>query len=244
MEYYLFIDESGDHGLNTIDKGFPVFTLCGILISEGHYKVLTDSMKVFKAKFWGNKKVILHSSDIRKCQNEFQILFNIELKADFYNCLNTLITDNKYRVIAASVHKDKYIKKYGKVAEGVYEISLSYIIERMVFSMDEINDPNKKVTILIEKRGSREDSSLSEYLQKIIARGTYYVGSDRIRNLIDSYKFYEKKDDVPGLQLADLIAYPISRYAIDQERANPAFDVLECKIYTKGGKRYGLKIYP
>ena len=72
----------------------------------------------------------------------------------------------------------------------------------------------------------------------------FYVKSDKIKKLIAAYKFYDKKDNVPGLQLADLIAYPISRYVIDPERANPAFDVLETKIYKRGGKKYGLKIYP
>ena len=32
--YLLFLDESGDHGLANIDTNFPVFVLCGILISE------------------------------------------------------------------------------------------------------------------------------------------------------------------------------------------------------------------
>lgn len=33
-KYYLFIDECGDHNLANYDPGFPVFTLCGILVSR------------------------------------------------------------------------------------------------------------------------------------------------------------------------------------------------------------------
>lgn len=33
-KYYLFIDECGDHNLAKYDPGFPVFTLCGILMSS------------------------------------------------------------------------------------------------------------------------------------------------------------------------------------------------------------------
>lgn len=33
-KYYLFIDECGDHNLAKYDPGFPVFTLCGILVSR------------------------------------------------------------------------------------------------------------------------------------------------------------------------------------------------------------------
>ena len=59
-----------------------------------------------------------------------------------------------------------------------------------------------------------------------------------------SIVFREKRENINGLQLADLIAYPVARYVIDQERANPAFEIIEPKIYAKGGKRYGLKIFP
>ncbi|MFN8290166.1 MAG: DUF3800 domain-containing protein [Chitinophagaceae bacterium] len=245
MEYFLFIDESGDHGLNKIDPGFPVFTLCGILLSEQNYSVIIEKINTLKRKFWGDKKVILHSSDIRKCEKEFQILFNQEIKAEFYKDLNEIISESKFRIITVAIQKDKYIKKYGKIAEGVYEISLSYILERVVFSLDEIaNDHNKRLSIVIEKRGAKEDSTLSEHIQKVLTRGTYYVNSDRFKNLVCEYRFFDKKDDIPGLQLADLVAYPISRYVIDPARANPAFDVLEPKFYRRKGHRYGLKIYP
>jgi hypothetical protein len=50
--------------------------------------------------------------------------------------------------------------------------------------------------------------------------------------------------DVNGLQLSDLIAYPVARHVLDPIRANPAFDVLVGKFYSKGGKRYGLKVFP
>lgn len=68
-QYYLFIDECGDQNLSNFDKGFPIFTLCGIIVSEDRKKYLDDSIEELKREFWGEKKVILHSRDIRKCQN-------------------------------------------------------------------------------------------------------------------------------------------------------------------------------
>jgi hypothetical protein len=53
-----------------------------------------------------------------------------------------------------------------------------------------------------------------------------------------------KKQNINGLQLADLIAYPIARYCMDKDRANPAFDIIKSKIYARGSKRYSLKIFP
>ena len=57
-------------------------------------------------------------------------------------------------------------------------------------------------------------------------------------------EFRNKKNDINGLQLSDLVAYPIARYAMDKERANPAYDLVKPKIYSKGGKMYGFKYFP
>lgn len=74
---YLFIDESGDHGLTKIDTDFPVFLLCGVLIKEADYEKIRQDINVLKHSLWGNKEVIFHSRDIRKCEKEFQKLFDL-----------------------------------------------------------------------------------------------------------------------------------------------------------------------
>jgi hypothetical protein len=58
----------------------------------------------------------------------------------------------------------------------------------------------------------------------------------RIKKFNMRYEFKPKHLNVCGLQLADLVAYPIARYAIDKTRANPAYDVFKNKIYSKGEK--------
>lgn len=243
MTYYFFFDESGDHGLSKIDPGFPVFVLTGVLFRKDDYVQAGNEVIALKQHLWPDKKVILHSSDIRKCEKEFVILFDPEIKRKFYTTLNQIITEQKFTVIAAGVRKIKYNERYGKIGEDVYQVSLSYIIERLVFFMDDIPGP-KHVNIYIEKRGKREDSILAAHLQKIRDRGTYYVNSARLKALIKGFKFYNKQQDIIGLQIADLLAYPIARHIIDPERANPAFDLFADKFYSKGGNNYGLKIYP
>jgi hypothetical protein len=53
-----------------------------------------------------------------------------------------------------------------------------------------------------------------------------------------------KDENINSLQLADLVAYPIARYVIEPNRANPAFEVLEPKIYRADGALEGLKLFP
>ena len=68
---YFFIDESGDHGLTKINTDFPVFLLCGVLIKEEDYETVRQAINRLKHSIWGNKEVIFHSRDIRKCEKEF-----------------------------------------------------------------------------------------------------------------------------------------------------------------------------
>ena len=57
MNYYLFIDETGDHGLTTLNPDFPLFLLCGTLLSNNAYEQLSDEFNSIKQKLWGNKSV-------------------------------------------------------------------------------------------------------------------------------------------------------------------------------------------
>lgn len=243
-KYYLYIDESGDHGLVHLDTNFPVFLLCGILISEENYSLVRNEINIIKKEHWKNKNVIFHSRDIRKCDKEFQILFDLDIKKRFYEQINDVIQNSNYRIITSAINKEKYIKTYGKLSNDVYELALSFIIERVVFSLDEIKNTEKQLEIIIEKRGKKEDKKLDEHFQRLLSRGTSFVSAQRLREIKTMITFKDKKENINGLQLADLIAYPIARYVIEPNRANPAFDVLKDKIYTKNNKRYGLKIFP
>jgi hypothetical protein len=85
---------------------------------------------------------------------------------------------------------------------------------------------------------------LSEHYNDVYSRGTYFVKPERIASYNARLRFISKRDNINGLQLADLIAYPIARNMIEPKRANLAFEVFENKFYSDGGKRYGLKQFP
>ena len=65
--YNLFIDESGDHGLSNLNPDFPIFLLCGIIISSENYEELSCDFNAIKKDIWKSNHVIFHSRDIRKC---------------------------------------------------------------------------------------------------------------------------------------------------------------------------------
>lgn len=244
MKYFLFIDESGDHGLTIVNPDFPVFLLSGVLISEDNYSKLKSTFNKVKNELWGNKEVIFHSRDIRKCEKEFMVLFDLDKKKWFYDNLNLAINNCNYTIIASAIQKENYINQFGRLSNDVYELALSFVIERAIFYLDDMLNKEKELQIIIEKRGKKEDKQLDEHFQRLMSRGTGYVSAVRLSNYSLSISFKDKKENINGLQLADLTAYPIARFVIEPERANPAYELISSKIYSKNGKRYGLKIYP
>lgn len=189
------------------------------------------------------RKVILHSRDIRKCEKEFQKLFDMGLKKYFYDELNKIISNSPYTIIASAIQKDRFIQQFGKLQDDVYEVPLSFVIEQAIFALKNIN-VNAKLSIIIEKRGKKEDKQLDNHFQRIIARGTGKLTAEKIACCNPTFTFRNKKENINGLQLADLVAYPIARYVIEPNRANLAFEVLEAKIYKTNGGLDGLKIFP
>jgi hypothetical protein len=244
MKYYLFIDESGDHGLTVVNPDFPVFLLCGILLTEHDYENIRQSLDQIKRSIWSNKEVIFHSRDIRKCEKEFQILFDLDKKKLFYEELNKVLAGGDYKILASAIKKDTFIRQFGKLSDDVYEIALSFIIDRAVSFLDNLNEGETSLQIVIEKRGRAEDKKLDEHFQRLMSRGTGYVSAEKLRIYQLSISFQSKKENINGLQLADLIAYPTARYVLEPDRANPAYEVFESKFYSKGDEKIGLNIYP
>jgi hypothetical protein len=127
--------------------------------------------------------------------------------------------------------------------DDVYEVALSFVIEQAVIALNNIA-PDANLAIVIEKRGKKEDKQLEDHFQRIVARGTGKLTAGQLANCKPTFSFRNKKENINGLQLADLVAYPIARYVIEPNRANPAFDVLQPKIYQVNNSLNGLKIYP
>lgn len=242
MKYFFFLDETGNHGLSFVDPHFPYFLLCGCLFSEEEKEKMENSMNAIKKKFFGNTDVIFHSRDIRKCEKEFQILFNPSLKKDFYEDINSMIETLDFTIIAAAIEKEQYIKKYGKTADNPYSISLSFLLERLIFCLDEKEAMG--VNLFVESRGKKEDKELLEHFNKIKDIGTFYVSAIRMQSKIFHCHFRVKQKNDNGIQIADLCAYPLVRGLIEPNREYPPLNILQEKIYAKNGKAYGLKVFP
>ena len=241
--YVLYLDECGDQNLSSFDPQFPIFTLCGVVVSEEQDKLLADRINSLKMDIWNNTNIILHSRDIRKCQNGFEVLFDLEVKKRFIESVNAILGDDIYIIICCAILKEPYIRQYGKFND-VYGLSLSYIMERVVFYLDSVGRDNIELRTVIERRGKKEDKSLLNYYNQLLDRGTYWVNGDRMRRYFKRFDMRWKSENIVGLQVADLVAYPITRHVLNPNGVNLAYDVLKKNIYQVDGKMYGMKVFP
>ena len=97
---------------------------------------------------------------------------------------------------------------------------------------------------MVERRGEKEDKNLLKYYNELCDLGSYYAPSQKMKEFIDSFHFKWKKDDIAGLQLADLLAYPIANFVLDKNSVNLAFDVIKDKIMKMEDEITGICIFP
>jgi hypothetical protein len=66
-DYVVYVDESGDHSLISIDEKYPVFVLSFCVFQKHHYShVITPALRMLKFATFGHDMVVLHEQEIRK----------------------------------------------------------------------------------------------------------------------------------------------------------------------------------
>ena len=245
-KYYLFIDECGDHNLVKYDPAFPVFTLCGILVSRDNLNSLNNDFKKLKLEIFGNTDIVIHSVDIRKWRDAFIVLKDEALRMKFFNGIERILSQNDaYIIVSCTILKEQLNKFCVRgEEEDVYGLSLSYLIERSIFCVDNLTYSNPDITIIVERRGKKEDAKLLNYYNGLRNRGTKWITPERLRSRIGRFEFKYKRDNIIGLQIADLIAYPVTQHILHPERPNRSYDAVKHNIFSDNGVLLGQKIIP
>ena len=224
--YIVFVDESGDHGLRTINPQYPVFVLsCCIFEKRQYVERICPAVQRFKLRWWPHDAVILHSSQIRRQQPPFAFLTQLETRERFMIDLADTLTEAPFRVVASSVHKCRLRDALPHVTD-VYSLALRFCIENVVTFLYANQHQDGEVPFLIERRGKVEDQQLVSACRRI-CDGENRWG--RLANL--SMELVDKKANLAGLQIADLVSTPIGRHLLKPDEPNRAFEVVREKLW-------------
>jgi hypothetical protein len=97
-KYIVYVDESGDHSLQSVDDNYPIFVLAFCVFHKRHYsESIVPALEKFKFNFFGHDQLVLHENEIRRRKNTFKILNNRSLQTRFLDDL----TETRIQIISA-----------------------------------------------------------------------------------------------------------------------------------------------
>lgn len=243
-DYIVYVDESGDHGLESIDTNYPIFVLVFCIFRKQDYidKVIPLLMHL-KMQYWGHCEVVLHEHDIRKPKkdSEFALLFDKDIRQHFVNSLNSLMNSVSFTLIASVIDKNRLKQQY-MMPTNPYKISLSFGLERVFRFLNDVGQEQNRTSVIVEKRGKKEDDEL-ELVFRRICDGANYFNKTMPFNMV----MVDKRANSSGLQIADLIARPIGIKTLRPTQPNRAYEIIRTKFRMDNNGRidgWGLKLFP
>ena len=238
-----YLDETGDHSMELIDEGYPIFGVALLICdSDVYIEQIVPAVYRLKFDYFGHEGVILHSRDIRRAQREFGFLTDPAKRQPFYARINRIMSECEYRLIGAFIRKQRHKERYGESAVHLYEPAITSALERLLPLLED--EDQSEIRIVAESRGRREDDELRLSFLQVVNEGTGYVSSDRFRRINLHLEFRKKDSNLIGTQMCDLAAYPTARYILNKDRPNPAYEIVKEKFYRGPGLVRGLKIFP
>lgn len=241
-DYIIYVDESGDHSLTSIDPTFPVFALdfC-IFEKRRYYTTVVPLVQEFKFNHFGHDTVVLHEHPIRKQKAPFTALNDRAKRKVFLEDLTRLIDVAEFTIVAAVIDKEQHRQRYSDPINP-YEVALVFCLERAYGFLKDRGEHERQTHVVVERRGRREDDELELAFRRICA-GANRWGAMPGFELVFAHKLINSA----GLQIADLTARPIALHHLRPDQPNRAFDVIKPKLRrspTGDTEGWGLKIFP
>lgn len=244
--FVVYVDESGDHGMQTVDPNYPVFVLAFCVFYKRHYcEKVMPALQKFKFNHFGHDHVVLHEHEIRKEKGNFKFRGRKQ-KQEFIGQLTEIIAASNFILISCVIDKAR-LRDKDELLSNPYHLALGFCLETLYEFLQEKNQDEALTHVVVECRGPKEDKDLELEFRRICD------GANRLNQRLPfEIVFADKKTNSTGLQLADLVARPVGLHVLRPHQENRAFDVLKRKFFCSGGREkvgegyenWGLKIYP
>ncbi|MBU6384195.1 MAG: DUF3800 domain-containing protein [Verrucomicrobia bacterium] len=237
-DYIVYVDESGDHSLESINPRYPLFVLAFCVFQKDHYiqKVIPDLSRL-KISTFGHDQIVLHEQEIRKKTGVFNKL-NLHRRETLMEAISNLMAEIDLKLIPIVI--DKYnLKKRGPDPTHVYHLAMQLGLEKLFRLLQENNHHDRLTHVIFEARGRCEDIALELEFRRICS------GQNSLHhNLPFEIIIADKKTNCIGLQIADIAARPIGLSVLRPDQPNRAFAVLERKLYKEGERAQEPFVFP
>lgn len=231
-EFIVFADESGDHGMENIDPGFPIFALVFCIFAKDEYtRTVEPAVRDLKFRYFGHDAAILHERDIRRQTPPFDFLRrNSALREEFHSEVGDLIQSVGMQVVASIIDKERHRRRYTN-PWNPYQIAMHFCLEALCAFMIRQKQHGRLIHVVFESRGKAEDAALELEFRRITDNRAHWgvrhvdFGKCRFEPL-----FVPKAGNHSGHQIADLIARPLALRALRPTQSNRAAGIAMTKL--------------
>jgi hypothetical protein len=259
MKYRIYIDEVGNNDLgSSSNPNHRFLCLTGVVFDLDYVKnILTPDIETLKNKYFDSHPddpVIFHRKEMVNKKYPFKNLADPVTETNFNTDFLQLLAKWEFKTITVLIDKLEHQSKYDIWRYDPYHYCMAIILERYHLRLKETGSIGD---IMFESRGGKEDMRLKESYKKIYEHGTDWIKADDLKITITSkeLKIKLKSANIAGLQVADLVAYPLCRFALKhyglkddgrQTFNEQMMEILKSKILKSGNKMdgYGLKKLP
>lgn len=167
--YIVYVDESGDHSLTSIDADYPMFVLAFCIFPVDCYvDRVVPLVQRIKFDFFEHDMVVLHEKEIRKAEPPFELLLRPDIRAPFMDRIDAIF-DERFGVVATAIRKHEFRARVGADVSP-YDVALEFGIERVFLQLQSRGATSRRTVVVFESRGKREDAELEHAFHDIMAR--------------------------------------------------------------------------
>lgn len=232
-DYIVFADESGDHGLATIDPQFPVFALVFCVFEKTRYvDEVEPAFRRLKLKWFGHDAAILHEREIRKQMPPFDFLLRDAAARDaFMADLSAIMRDAPFHAYVSVIDKIRLRERYAQ-PHNPYDIGMLFCLEKLSNRLVVDGQRGRLTHVLFEARGRTEDTQLELEFRRVCSnrRRWGWRDVDFSRTPLEPI-FVPKAANLAGHQLSDLIARPLALRAMRPGQPNRAAEMVWNRVW-------------
>ena len=215
MKYRLYIDEVGNNDMgSSANPNHRFLCLTGVVFELDYVKtVITPDVEALKNKYFESHPddpIILHRKEMINKKHPFKALLDQTVENEFNAEFLQLLSKWTFKTITVLIDKSEHQTKYLTWRYDPYHYCMAIMLERYHLRLKEVGVMGD---MMFESRGGKEDMRLKESYRKIFTNGTDWIKAEDIKQTITSneLKIKPKSANIAGLQIADLLAYPLYR---------------------------------
>lgn len=210
--FRMYVDETGNSSVRLTHRPSDKYlSLTGVIMErEYHHAVVRTAFEDLKRKHFDydpDDPPIFHRQDMKGRRGIFGCLKDNQKNLEFCEDVVGFLKTHHFTLITALIDKGAHRQQHGGHAWEAYKYCFKVLLQRYIMFLG----GHHQGDVLIEARGKAEDREVMSQYESFRDLGDYYIPANETRRKLTSrsLKVKTKAANIPGLQVADLVATEI-----------------------------------